>query len=146
VDPIVYPQASAGPHRYDDRVDGLVGTIPVVASQVTGIGGSLVEVSLGRGEFSFQLKHNDGPPDKENDVRAAGFQGKFVLENRGVLLRIRLGGENLTDFSLQLWNRIIPGANLFRGGIGNKILNSAPDYSRRRVPEDREYRAPPVSR
>jgi hypothetical protein len=89
-----------------------IDTFPVIAAKVSCVGGGLVDICQRRLSLAFELNNHHSGADKEEDVRASGFEWKFVLEDRGVVLRADVAHEDFGHLALQRKDGIPPSTNL----------------------------------
>jgi hypothetical protein len=97
----------------DGSVDLTTVAGAVVAAEVAGVGGGLVEVGLGGCDFPFELEHYNRIPSKDHDIGSARFHGELIFEDGAVLGGAVVVVEDLAEFRFEFGDGIVPCADLF---------------------------------
>jgi hypothetical protein len=116
--------------------------LAVVRPEVSRIGGSLIDISLGGEALALQLDDDYRIRHQEHRIGSPGFERQPILENCGVFLGAGSGFNDLAHLALKDWNRIVPSANLRTGDVIEKVLEGLADDAGMRLDESRETTAP----
>jgi hypothetical protein len=92
----------------------------VVCPEVTGIRGHLIQVGLGGALLALRLDNDDAAAHEQQGVWAAMVQWELILQDRPVGWRATVAIEHLSNFALKGRDRLIPGAELLGGCIGEE--------------------------
>jgi hypothetical protein len=132
--------------RHHDGMHLAVGAVPVIAAKVSRVRCRLVKVGLVWFCFALQLQHHHGAIDQKDDVGSPRFEWQLVLEDGRVLLGKLVDLNDLADFDLDLWDRLIPGVHLKSAGASEELLERDADDLRLLPGEGWEVTLPPVPR
>jgi hypothetical protein len=109
----------------------------VIAPKVSDVRGCLIHVGARCGVLALELDDNDARSNQKDRVWTPRFEWQFVFQNRGVLGCGVVAREQLADLSLEVRNRIVPGADLLWARIPNKSFEMSSDYAGLRSFESR---------
>ena len=140
---------STSPGRSRRNNHGMYGpsiTGPVIATQVPGIRGCLIQVGLGWRFLALQLQDDDRTPDEQHDIRTTRLQGQLVFEDRRAIVGGSVGIAELSYLSLQERDGRVPGSHLLFRCVDDESAELRSNSAWKGVAELREQRVPPVAR
>jgi hypothetical protein len=145
VDTVAQHRIRAASADEQNRGHAAPGTGSVIGRQIPRVTQRLVECGARSVQDALELQDGHAAALQHDDVGTSRVARQFVLQDGGVLTGGGVAHLELAAFALQPRDRLVPGADLLGGGVGDECLQLEADDPRLGAGEGPQVRLPSVA-